>query len=379
MWLSNRCPSISSRARISRSCMNKQLLERAAELARRGESFVLATVVRREPYSSSQQGDMAIITADGSYHGWLGGNCTRPSVQREAAAALLDGKPRLISLSPEPDTQVRAGVTPLPMTCHSGGTVDIFIEPVLAASRLVVFGVSPVARAVAQLGKAMGYLVDIVDPEAHPAELPNADRVFTDLGAAELRSGPAIAYSVVASMGEHDEDAVAAALAMRPAYLGVVASRKRFAILRQTLVDRGISAHALDTIRSPAGLDLGGRQPEEVALSILAEIVQLRHAARATDARPVGATADAAQISAPPAPAHISPAPVPAPAAVAAVAPVTPLTAIDPVCHMTVTVATARHVGSWDGRTWYFCNPRCKDKFLADPKRYLESSSGAAR
>jgi len=333
--------------------VNKQLLERAAELAQRGESFVLAVVVRREPYSSSQQGDAAIITADGSYHGWLGGNCTRPSVQREAAQALLDGKPRLISLSPEPDAQVRAGVTPLAMTCHSGGTVDIFIEPVLAAPRLVVFGVSPVARGVAQLGKAMGYLVDIVDPEAHPAELPNADRVFTDPGAPELRSGPPVAFSVVASMGEHDEDAVTAALAMRPAYLGVVASRKRFAILRQTLLERGISAHALDAIRSPAGLDLGGRQPEEVALSILAEIVQLKHAARAS---------------------------APSVAPSAPVTPVTPLTAIDPVCHMTVTVATARHVGTWDGRTWYFCNPRCKDKFLADPQRYLDAqSSGASR
>ena len=151
--------------------MNKQLLERAAELARRGESFVFAVVVRREPYSSSQQGDSAIITADGSYHGWLGGNCTRPQVLREAAQALIDGKPRLIALSPEPELHVRAGVTPLPMTCHSGGTVDIFLEPVLAAPRLVVFGVSPVARAVAQLGKAMGYLVDVVDPDAHSAEL----------------------------------------------------------------------------------------------------------------------------------------------------------------------------------------------------------------
>jgi xanthine dehydrogenase accessory factor len=335
--------------------VNKQLLERAAELARHGESFVLATVVRREPYSSSQQGDMAIITADGSYHGWLGGNCTRPSVQREAAAALADGKPRLISLSPEPDAQVRAGVTPLAMTCHSGGTVDIFIEPVLAAARLVVFGVSPVARAVAQLGKAMGYLVDIVDPDAHAAELPHADRVFTDLAnlgelaARELRAGPPAAYVVVASMGEHDEDAVAAALAMRPAYLGVVASRKRFAILRDTLIDRGVSAHALDAINSPAGLDLGGRQPEEVALSILAEIVQRKHAARAS-------------------------------AAATPIAPATPATAIDPVCHMTVTVATARHVGTWDGRTWYFCNPRCKDKFLADPGHYLgAAATGAAR
>jgi xanthine dehydrogenase accessory factor len=332
--------------------MNKQLLERAAELARRGESFVFAVVVRREPYSSSQQGDSAIITADGSYHGWLGGNCTRPQVLREAAQALLDGKSRLIALSPEPELQVRAGVTPLPMTCHSGGTVDIFLEPVLAAPRLVVFGVSPVARAVAQLGKAMGYLVDVVDPDAHAAELPHADRVFTDPGAAELRGSAPIASAVVASMGEHDEDAVAAALTMRPAYLGVVASRKRFAVLRETLLERGISAHALDAIRSPAGLDLGGRQPEEVALSILAEIVQLKHAAR---------------------PAVHTAAPVVS-------APAAPVTAIDPVCHMTVTIATARHVGTWDGRTWYFCNPRCKDKFLADPARYLDAASaGAAR
>jgi len=276
---------------LARSPVNKQLLERAAELARRGESFVFAVVVRREPYSSSQQGDAAIITADGSYHGWLGGNCTRPQVLREAAQALLDGKPRLIALSPEPELHVRAGVTPLPMTCHSGGTVDIFLEPVLAAPRLVVFGVSPVARAVAQLGKAMGYLVDIVDPDAHAAELRStavpADRVFTDPAAVELRSGAPVASVVVASMGEHDEDSVAAALAMRPAYLGVVASRKRFAVLRETLIERGISAHALDAIRSPAGLDLGGRQPEEVALSILAEIVQIRRAAERARPAPV--------------------------------------------------------------------------------------------
>jgi xanthine dehydrogenase accessory factor len=354
--------------------VNKQLLERAAELARRGESFVFAVVVRREPYSSSQQGDAAIITADGSYHGWLGGNCTRPQVLREAAQALLDGKPRLIALSPEPELQVRAGVTPLPMTCHSGGTVDIFLEPVVAAPRLVVFGVSPVARAVAQA-----------------AELPLADRVFTDPAAAELRGGAPIASVVVASMGEHDEDSVAAALAMRPAYLGVVASRKRFAVLRETLIERGISAHALDAIRSPAGLDLGGRQPEEVALSILAEIVQLKHAARPAHATaapvathpPVPGASRLPVIGigpAAPAPVHAPVAPAPPPDHGAGAPAAAPATAIDPVCHMTVTIATARHVGTWDGRTWYFCNPRCKDKFLADPARYLDTASaGAAR
>jgi xanthine dehydrogenase accessory factor len=172
-------------------------------------------------------------------------------------------------------------------------------------------------------------------------------------------------------MGECDEDAVAAALAMRPAYLGVVASRKRFAILRQTLVDRGVSSHALDAIRSPAGLDLGGRQPEEVALSILAEIVQHKHAARVAEAP--------GQVASPAAVASLAGSTRPV-AAVTPIAPPGPVTAIDPVCHMTVTIATARHVGTWDGRTWYFCNPRCKDKFLADPARFLDApSAGAAR
>jgi xanthine dehydrogenase accessory factor len=225
----------------------------------------------------------------------------------------------------------------------------------------------------------MGYLVDIVDPDAHAAELPHADRVFTDLAAAELRTGSPVAYAVVASMGEHDEDAVTCALAMRPAYLGVVASRKRFAIMRQTLLDRGVSAHALDAIKSPAGLDLGGRQPEEVALSILAEIVQHKGADRASvdHAAPPATAAPVARIVLP-----VVAAPATPHAQLTSIAPVAtpPTTATDPVCHMTVTIATARHVGTWDGRTWYFCNPRCKDKFLADPARYLDTqSSGATR
>src|SRR5262249_22157394 len=154
----------------------------------------------------------------------------------------------------------------------SGGTVDIFLEPVLPAPRMIVFGVSPIARALARLGKAMSYRVDMVDPDAHAAELPDADRVFTDYGAAELRAPGAAPVIVVASLGESDEDAVQAALACRPAYLGVVASRKRFGTVRETLLGRGVAQSLLDGIKSPAGLDLGGRLPEEVALSILAEI-----------------------------------------------------------------------------------------------------------
>ncbi|MGZ6163203.1 MAG: XdhC family protein, partial [Myxococcaceae bacterium] len=107
--------------------MRAELLQLAADLASRRQPFVLAMVVRRQPYSSAHQGDMAVITADGGYHGWLGGNCTQPVVKREAARALIDGQPRLLSLSPEPGADDRPGVTVLPMVCQSGGTVDVYL------------------------------------------------------------------------------------------------------------------------------------------------------------------------------------------------------------------------------------------------------------
>src|SRR3954465_3645203 len=119
--------------------MRAELLQLAADLARKGEPFVLAMVVRKQAYSSAQQGDMAVITADGAYHGWLGGNCTQPTVKHEAKLALADGKPRLVSLSPPPGAHPPPGVTALPMPCHSGGSVDIYLEPMLPPPQLLIF------------------------------------------------------------------------------------------------------------------------------------------------------------------------------------------------------------------------------------------------
>jgi xanthine dehydrogenase accessory factor len=318
-----------------------ELLRLAADLAQKGEPFVLAMVVRRESYSSAQQGDMALITRDGNYHGWLGGNCTQPTVKREARRALLDGRPRLISLSPEPGREQRPGITALAMTCQSGGSVDIYLEPVLPAPRLVLFGISPVARALALLGRALGYGVDVADVQVIPGSVPGADRHFNNLQAPELQAHSAAVFAVVATMGENDEDALAAAVALNPAYLGVVASKKRFAQIHETLTARGVSQEALERVKSPAGLDLGARLPEEIALSILAEVVQFRRLrADASDPEPVPVEREE----------------------------------LDPVCGMTVVVATARHVGEHAGATFYFCNPRCREKFLAAPERYLAAT-----
>ena len=294
--------------------MRAELLQLAADLARRREPFVLAMVVRREPYSSAHAGDMAIITADGAYHGWLGGNCTQPTVRREARLALADGKPRLVSLSPDPKSQERPGVTALPMTCHSGGSVEIYLEPMLPPPQLWILGESPCARALARLSEVMGYGVERA-PAPGTAQAP--------------------VFAVIATMGENDEQSLAAAIAAHCPYIAVVASRQRFAEMCEALLERGIPREALDQVHNPAGLDIGARLPEEVALSILAEIVEHRRA------QPRSAPVDV------------------------------PASATDPVCGMTVEVATARHRATHAGHEYFFCNPRCREKFLADPVRFL--------
>lgn len=282
--------------------MRADLLQLAADLARRRDAFALAVVVRREPASSARQGDTAIVTAAGQVYGWLGGSCIQPIVVREALAAIRDEAPRLVAFSPRPGSDERRGVTVHPMTCHSGGSVDIYVEPVLPAPDLVVFGLSPVALALARLGRTLGYEVTLVDPDADPAAVPDAHRVCPAFRPDDGETWPALRgdrlFVVVATQGQRDEEATRAALAARPAYLGIVASRARFAQIRETLAAGGVPAASLDAVRSPAGLDIGARTAEEIALSILAEIVERRGAAASRQA-PQSATVEGAAGQAP--------------------------------------------------------------------------------
>jgi xanthine dehydrogenase accessory factor len=323
--------------------MRPELLELASGLAARGEGFALATVVRREPPSSARVGDTALVTAGGGVHGWIGGGCTRSTLLREALRAIADGEPRLLSLSPDPGQETRPGVAALPMTCKSGGSVDIYVEPVLPLPRLVLFGTAAAARMLARIGHAMGYRVDIVDPEADRATFPEAERVLPELPPGAVPPG---AYVLVATLGERDVEAIQAALALAPAYLGTITSRKRFQELREALLARGVAREAVDAIAAPAGLDIGAKTPEEVALSIMAQIVERRR--RAPAAKPAPAAAEQAATE-----------------------------AIDPVCRMTVAIAGARHSADVDGRRYYFCCGGCRTQFLADPARYGASPAGA--
>jgi xanthine dehydrogenase accessory factor len=328
--------------------MHADLLELASQLAGRESPFVLAVVVWRQPASSAQAGDMAVITAAGQFHGWLGGSCIQPTVVREARKAIADGKPRLIALSSDADTTPWPGAVVFPMTCHSGGSVAIYLEPILPEARLVVFGLSPTARALVKIGKAMGYAVYAVGAGADQAMFPHADHIVVDLTAPELANASAQApcFAVVATMGEQDEEAIRAALALDPAYLGVVASTRRFAQIRQTLIGDGVRAAALDMIRSPAGVPIGAQTPEEIAVSVLAEVVERRRAKLASRGRMAAEGAEQE-------------------------------TANDPICGMTVEVSGARHTAEHGGRTYYFCCSGCRERFLTAPGRYT-TTAGAA-
>jgi xanthine dehydrogenase accessory factor len=315
--------------------VRRDLLDLAADLAHRGEPFVLATVVGRKAPVSTHVGDVALVTRDGSFHGWVGGSCTRPTVLAEAQRALLDGKPRRVVLDPEPVVR-DDGAHVFPMTCHSGGSVEIHIQPVLPAPHLVVYGVSPTARALARLAKAMGHAVSAVDPMADASAFPHADQIATEPAELRFERGSAPVFAVVATQGQWDEDAILAALAHEPDYVAVVASPKRFAEMRSLLASKASEA-ALGRIHNPAGLDLGAVSPEEIALSILAEIVKERPRQRPA----------------------------------AAVEPPAEVTAIDPVCGMSVVVKGARHRATHDGEEYYFCNAGCRERFVADPARFL--------
>ena len=325
--------------------MRPDVLTLAARLAEKREPFVLATVVRRVAASAAQAGDAALVTASGEFHGWLGGSCTQPVVIREALAALADGEPRMIALSPNPAADSRPGVRVFPMTCHSGGTVDIALDPVLPARRLVVFGHSPIARALARAAAATGFAVEAADPQPAHGAFPEGVRVVSDFAA--LARAESRDVCVIATMGEDDEDAIAAALRLAPPYLGVVASPKRFAQIADTLRARGVSGTDLQRIHSPAGLDIGARTPEEIAISILAEVVAEGRAEGARASRNDGADAPRS-----------------------ASLPTASADALDPVCGMTVAVATARHRAEVGGRTYLFCCGGCREKFLAAPERY---------
>jgi len=312
---------------------DREILGLAARLSERGRPFALATVISRLPPSSSHVGQKALVEADGSFHGWLGGACIEPVVQREARAAMRDGQPRIVVLAPDARSD-RADAIVYPMTCHSGGTVEIYVEPQLPAPVLALFGDSPVTHALAAMATGAGYRVRV----AEAAEVAQAGE---EADAAEpVPVGEAELYALVATLGVWDEEAVERALRAGARYVGLVASPRRAAEVRRLLLERGWEEAALASLVSPAGLDIGAREPAEIAISILAELilVRRRNADEREEVAPVG-EGDATRKEG---------------------------VAVDPVCGMKVETESARHTLDHEGVTLFFCCSGCREKYARD-------------
>jgi xanthine dehydrogenase accessory factor len=305
------------------------VLDRATELRRRGETFVVATVVRVEPPTSAKAGDKAVITADGKLWGWVGGSCSEGLVRREALVAMGDGQPRLVKIAPDESPDHPPGVVAHLSTCPSAGKLDVFIDPQLPRPLLLVVGDTPAAHTLIKLGATIGYSTCAVHPGARAADFPEADQVIDSLDLAPAEPN-ASTWAVVATMGHYDEDAIEALLQYQVAYIGLIASRRRAATVLGVLEGRGISG--LERVRRAADGSVGGSQ-EEIALATLAEIAAERHAHRRRDAISL------------------------------------PDTAVDPICGMQVEVDGALHTVTRDETTYYFCGAGCLDAFKSQEGR----------
>lgn len=333
----------------------RSMFARAAELETAGRSFAVATVVAVRRPTSARPGASGIIHPDGTIEGWVGGSCAQPVVVREALRAVADGQPRLLRLSKDGPAEGRRadGVIELVMTCHSGGTLEIYVEPHLPKPMLWIAGTTPIAAALASLGVAAGWQVTVIDPIADAESFP-VGRVHAsaDIRGLDPEASP---YIVVASQGIWDEEAVGLALSRDVSYVGLVASPTRATVVRDWLREETtVGEERIAALRAPAGLDLGAETAEEVALSILAELVQVRRGRAAFVASPGPATL-AGTI-----PDAINLEPV-----------IDDIVLLDPVCGMTVERAHARHLAEHDGIVYAFCSIGCRTSFIREPTAYV--------
>ena len=289
-----------------------ELHDQISELRDAEVPFVLATVVAYKSPQSAKPGSKAIIKADGEMIGWVGGGCVQPIVLREAKEALRTGQSKLLTISPDAARDDWKGAESYRMTCEGGGSLEIYLEPFLPKPQLIIIGHSPVAQTLAELGQMLDFKVTAVDSDPGSVRHLIKDDSFV----------------VVATMGNGDEEGLLSVVGTRPRYLGLVASEKKSRALFEYAREKGATDEDIAAIKCPAGIELGGETLPEIALSVAAEIVRVRHAS--TEPRS---------------------------------APESKATAFDPICGMTVEIENAKYTSTVNGETTYFCCLRCKETF----------------
>jgi xanthine dehydrogenase accessory factor len=275
------------------------LLATAWRLQQQDQPYALVTVLRVIAPASAQPGDKAVVNAEGIQQGWIGGGCAQPAVLRTVRLALADGRARMIRIAPADDGSVRelGDVLEFGMACHSGGTLELFVDPMLPRARLVVIGDSPLATALAGLAPRVGLPVTVVAHGADPSRFADAERVLTHDDAAADVAGQVApgSFVVVATQGRRDLQGLRLALTLQARQVFFVASARKAQVLKEALVTAGHDAAAVAAIVAPAGQPIGAMTPEEIALSVLAAVVAARRGGASG-----AAGAAAAQVSATP-------------------------------------------------------------------------------
>ncbi|MEB3101396.1 XdhC family protein [Ferviditalea candida] len=301
--------------------------------------FAVVTVVRSAKPTSAVVGSKALVYPNGQMFGFVGGHCTQSLVVSQALECIETGESRLLLItSDESQIRVNDGVTVMPMTCHSEGTVELFIEPKLPAPTLLVIGDSPIAKYLLTFGEHMNFNVKSLSLEQiSKSEAPDV-HLLKDKIQQILKPG---SYVVIATMGVYDEESIRALAGIELSYAGLITSPKRKAKVLDWIKDQGLSAQFSSFISAPAGLDLGAVEPSEIAITILAEIIQYRRQKK----RP----------------------------AVKFEARITERNeAIDPVCHMVVDMDKTLFKTEYQGKEYGFCCPHCRQAFLKDPDSYVK-------
>jgi len=319
--------------------MFDDFLAKVAALRSEGSPFAVAIVVRFQPPVSGKPGDKAIIQADGQILGWIGGGCVQPIVVREALRAIEDGKPKLVRIAPPQDSGADYGAANYTMTCHGGGTMEIYVEPVLPTPQLLIFGRSLAAQALCKLGSTIGYSVIMLGPGLDRLQFRDADHIVESWDVRGINLDRET-YIVVSTQGEGDEEALEQAVLTNVPYVSFIASPTKAEKIVQFLAGRGTAPEALSRVKAPAGLDIRALGPEEIAISILAEIILIRRSAKPLNRNLLRKESSATN--------H----------------------AKDPICGMTVDAGAARYFSEYGGRKYYFCSAGCKQEFDKQPETH---------
>jgi xanthine dehydrogenase accessory factor len=253
-----------------------QLELKAQELISQGKHFTLATVVRCKSPTSAKPGAKALVTFEGEIFGWIGGGCAQPAVIKTVRECIKTGQPQLIRVTPTEQDSLDEDIVKFNMACHSGGTLDIFIEPITVKPLLLIIGASPVAQALANMATMSGFEV-VVATQGATSNLFSAEVTLVDSFGALNGYFNRMPYVVVSTQGKGDQAGLKAALQIASPYTALVASSKKAKKLLETAAQMNMPAQAIDKVRYPAGIEIGANTPEEIAVALLAELIKVKN------------------------------------------------------------------------------------------------------